>query len=181
MALAGPGGLTADEIADADHAAQVQAEFFDRFHAEVIANPPAELQPPAAGPPIPVMPGVIVLPVVEPSGAALKEPMTAKEFAARAESYGGNAGWTAPLNIDRKAVIRSGKAVSEARFHWRSASVDHPCATCKAESDKGFVAVGSLLPIGDSECLGIACDCYYVYSLADGTHFITSRGWRKAA
>lgn len=176
MALSGPEALTGDELREADHAAQVQAEYLDRFHGEVVANPPVELQPPAEGPPL--FPGGPPLPPLEPSGKALKEPMTAAEFAARAEQYGGNAGWSDPLNIDRKTVIRSGKAVREARFHWRPTGVDHPCATCKAESQKGFVPIGTLNPIGDSECLGISCDCYFVYELVDGSRFITSRGWK---
>lgn len=176
MALAGPSGLTADEIADADHAAQVQAEFFDRFQAEVIASPPVELAPPAVGP-IPPTPGVFVLPTVEPSGAALKEPMTAKEFAARAEMYG-NTGNTAPHEINRRAVIRSGQAVAERRIH--GFPVDDMCSICRGAVAKGWSPLGSLPAIGDSECL-TACHCHFEFKRADGSVFILAREAKRAA
>jgi hypothetical protein len=180
MALAGPEGLTPDEIADADHAAQVQAEYFDRFHREVLENPPVELAPPVAGPPLPTIPGVVFVPA-EPSGMALKEPMTAAEFAARAELYAGSA-WVTAQNMNRNAVVRGGRAAKEARFHLMDGPPeDHACAICLGESEKGWVPINTLLPVGDSICLGCRCDCYFSYMMSDGSIFITSRGWERAA
>jgi hypothetical protein len=159
MALSGPEGLTPDDLVEADRQHAVQVAYLDQFHRDVEVRGPAELSEPGLMPP--------------PADA-----MTAPEMAARAEMYG-SATWGAAHEINRRGVIRDGKAVRERRFHWRE--VDHPCGTCAAESGKGWVPVGTLLKIGDSECLGIGCDCYFVYKMPDGTNFITRRGWRRAA
>jgi hypothetical protein len=159
MALSGPEGLTPDDLAEADRQHGVQVAYLDQFRRDVEVRGPAELSEPS-----PLVPAADV--------------MTAPEMAARAEMYG-SATWGAAHEINRRGVIRDGKAVRERRFHWRE--VDHPCGTCAAESARGWVPVGTLLKIGDSECLGIGCDCYFVYELTDGTNFITRRGWRKAA
>ncbi len=159
MALSGPEGLTPDDLAEADRQHAVQVAYLDQFHRDVEARGPAELSEPS-----PLVPAA--------------DAMTAAEMAARAEMYG-SASWGAAHEINRRGVIKDGKAVRERRFHWRE--VDHPCGTCAAESAKGWVPVGTLLKIGDSECLGIGCDCYFSYMLEDGSYFITRRGWRKAA
>jgi hypothetical protein len=157
MALSGP-DLTPDDLAEADRQHAVQVAYLDNFERDVNARPPVEL--------------------TEPGSLPVPGPMTAAEMAARAEMYGGSP-WGAALEIERKGVIRTTGAVRERRFHWRE--LDHPCQTCAAESAKGWVPIGTLLKIGDSECMGIMCDCYFVYEMPDGTNFITRRGWSKAA
>lgn len=142
MALNGPSPLDADDLAEADRQARAQAQYFDRFESEIALNPPREL--------------------AEPSGLALSSPMTAAEFAARVEMYAGSS-WGGNLNAHRAKIIRSGKFNQERRLHWRPKAKDHPCETCEGESRKGWVPIGTLLPLGDSECLGIACDCFYEF------------------
>lgn len=159
LALGGPGGLGADDLVEADRHADAQVAFLDRFEVEAGYRTPDELAAP---------------------GTQAPQPMSAAQFVARAEQYGG-AVWPAALEIERRGVIRSGRAKQERRFHRRPTAQDHPCATCAAESAKGWVPVGTLLPIGDSECLGIMCDCYFSYLLDDGSYYITGRGWRRAA
>lgn len=160
MALAGPDGLDADDLAEADRQAAVQHEFLANFERDVALRTPPE--------------------IAEPSAAALENAMSAAQFAARAESYAG-ATWVASQQINRKAVIRGGKAVKEARFHRMPDPEAHACAVCLEQSQKGWQPIGALLPVGDSTCLGISCDCYFSFLMDDGSIFITSRGWSKAA
>lgn len=159
MALAGPGGLTADDLDEVDRQAQVQVAFLDQFRRDVEARGPAELSEPAAGP--------------------VEGAMSAAEMAARAEMYGSSA-WQGAMHVNRRGVINDGKAVRERRFHRLPNPEGHACKTCLEQSGLGWVPVGTLLPIGDAECL-TNCDCYFVYELADGSNFITRRGWQRAA
>jgi hypothetical protein len=158
MALGGPEPLSTSDLQEAERQVAVQHQYLDRFHAEAIVVPPVEIG--------------------EPSGVALHQPMTAAEFAARAELYG-NSAWTAASAVHRQSVIQSGRFTEERRYHQRPASQDHPCGTCKAESDKGWVPVGMLRTIGDSECLGNMCDCFFVYR--NGPDGVAHVGGRRVA
>jgi hypothetical protein len=150
MALTGPTPLTDEESEAADNMARVQADYFDRFEREVRLNPPVEL----AEPPSP--PSIMFVPIV-PQALDVR-PMTAKEFAARAASYGGSP-W-ATQNILRARSQPPGTL--EARFHLRREK-HAECAMCKGETAKGWVPVGTLLPLGDSICLS-NCDCFWAFS-----------------
>jgi hypothetical protein len=92
---------------------------------------------------------------------ARAERMTPAQFAARAEQYAG-AAWGPNLNARRAKVLRSGKYREERRVHAKPMGAHEPCATCEAESAKGWQPVGSLLPLGDAECRG-NCDCFYEF------------------
>jgi hypothetical protein len=158
LALSGPAPLDEQDLAEADRFAVVQEGFFDRFEAEVNGSPPVGLVPAA------------------PFGPA---GMTIPQFIARAESYGGSV-WQAVLNNDRRGVIvQDGLAVRERRLHRNPNPEVHACKTCLDASNAGWSALGSLPGIGDSECLGVACDCFFVYEMRDGSTFITRRGWRR--
>lgn len=141
MVLGGPAPLTAHDLAEADRQAHVQAEYLDRFERDTHFRTPAEIA----------------------EGETAVEPMSAAQFVARAELYGANATWGGNINWDRQRRIRSGRFNQERRVHLRPIGDHHACETCKAESAKGWVPIGSLAPIGDSECLGINCDCIYQY------------------
>jgi hypothetical protein len=155
------GEPSADELGMVDQQARVQAEFFDSFRREVEANPPVELSPPAAEPSLFLPPNMTLEPSLD-----VQKPMTGPEFVARAESYG-NAPWQAQ-NIIRAKGQPSGTL--EARFHFRRES-HHECETCIGETAKGWVPAGTLLPIGDSECMG-NCDCYFYFRMPG-----KSKGW----
>jgi hypothetical protein len=142
MALNGPGELTSDDLAEADRAAAAQAVYLDRFEADVNMNAPPELAV-AAAPPDP-------------------NAMTAPQLVARAEQYAGSV-WGEAINARRRAVIRAGRMRAERRLHARPMGQHDACATCEGESARGWVPIGTLAPIGDSECLGIHCDCFYTY------------------
>lgn len=159
MALSGPEGLDDDDSAEADRQHAVQVAFLDRFEADVAARTPPEL--------------------AEPSGLAVADAMSAAEFAKRASDYAGGV-WSGAQGVDRRKAIRDGKAVAERRFHLND-DQRHACSVCLEQSDLGWQPIGTLLPVGDSTCLAIHCDCYYVYRLSDGSEFITARGWRRAA
>lgn len=160
MALGGPSPLTATDLRAVDAEVAVQHQYFDRFHTEVIENPPEELQEPSAPPP--PIPG-LVTPIPIPSGEALKSPMTASQFAARAESYG-NAGWTGPQNALRARPQPNGTV--ERRVHTRE-EPHAECATCIEQTAMGWQPIGLLLPIGDGICLG-NCDCAFQRLGPDG-------------
>lgn len=159
MALSGPEGLDDEDMDEADRQHAVQVKFLDQFHRDVETRTPPEL--------------------AEPSGIALENPMSAAEFANRASSYAGGV-WSGAHGVDRRKAIRQGHAVAERRFHLND-DEQHACSVCLEQSSLGWVPIGTLLPVGDSTCLAIHCDCYYVYRLADGSEFITARGWRRAA
>ena len=161
MALGGPSPLTAADLRAVDAEVAVQHQYFDRFHAEVLENPPEELQEPAAAPPPPI-PGLIT-PLPIPSGEALTNPMTAREFAARAESYG-NSGWSGPQNALRARPQPNGTV--ERRVHTRK-EPHAECATCIEQTAMGWQPIGLLLPIGDSICMG-NCDCAFQRLGPDG-------------
>jgi len=139
------------ELIEVNRQAQVQAEYFDRFEREVIDRPPVELAETPA-PPIFIPPNVTLEPPL-----THEEVMSAKQFVARAESYGGSA-WQAQ-NILRAKGQPPGTL--EMRVHLRR-DRHAECATCTAQTAMGWQPVGTLLPIGDSECLG-NCDCFFAF------------------
>jgi hypothetical protein len=160
MALGGPDPLTAADLRAVDAEVAAQHQYFDRFHLEVIENPPEALHEPAAPPP--PMPGLI-LPTLTPSGEAIKSPMTAAQFAARAEQYG-NAGWTGPQNALRARAQPNGTV--ERRVHTRK-EPHAECSTCIEQTAMGWQPIGVLNNLGDSECLG-NCDCAFQVKRPDG-------------
>jgi hypothetical protein len=160
MALNGPGPLDEADLHEVDRQHAEQASFLAAFAREVETfRTPKEL--------------------ADPSGLALIDPMTAAQFAARVESYG-MAPWIAAVNLNRSKVVRSGRATKERRLHRNPNPEAHACKTCLRESDKGWSPVGSLLPIGDAECL-TSCDCFYEFMNDDGTVFSTLHGLRRVA
>lgn len=158
MALAGTTRLKPEDMAGVDRQAAAQVAFLDNFEREVAGHrTPAEVADPAA----PTGPGA----------------MSAAQFVARAEMYAGGV-WVGSQNVNRAKVLRQDRIVQEARFHLRPNPELHACAVCLGESEKGWVAPGSLLPVGDSTCLGSFCDCYFAYKNDDGSIYITARGWQ---
>lgn len=153
MVFGGPAPLDAQDLAEADHQARVQAEFLDRFQAEAHFRTPEEI-------------------AVE--GEAGLNPMTAPQFIARAEQYGGSV-HKAAQDITRKGAVRAG-AVRERRFH--GLEIDDMCYVCRSAVAKGWSPIGTLPAIGDSPCVG-SCHCYFAYEMTDGSVYITARGWKK--
>lgn len=149
MALNGPGPIDHEDLAEVDRQTAVQVGFLNQFEQDVHLRTPKELAPEQLG-------GVIV---IQPDA------MTSGHFIARAEMYG-NAVWTATGNTARRKAIASGKYTEERRLHFRPRDMDDPCSTCRAESARGWVPVGTLLELGDSVCRGNGCDCYYEFRKA---------------
>ena len=143
MILGGPEPLGADDLIEAERQAHVQAEYLDRFERDAHFRTPAEIA----------------------EGETPIEPMSAAQFVARAEMFGSNAPWAGNINWDRRRRIKSGRFNQERRVHSIPLDRHHACPTCKRESDKGWVTIGSLEDIGSPgcECLGINCDCHFTY------------------
>ena len=137
---------SAEEAQQVDRIADVQDEFFRKFEAEVTANPPKELAEPRTD----------LLPVF-PTG---KPPVSPARFAARAESYADST-WQGAQRVDRAAIIAAGIE------RWERRVVGHPktehCTDCPPLAAMGWQPIGTLPPIGDSEC-GHLCLCHFVYS-----------------
>ena len=137
--------LTPQESGQADKLASIQDEYFDKFERELIANPPREIAESSTSP-------TVIL-----SG---KQPMSPAQFAARAESYADSA-WQGAQRIERSAV-QSGDIQ-----RWERRVVGHPktehCTDCPPLAAMGWQPIGTLPPIGDSEC-GHLCLCHFVYS-----------------
>ena len=176
MALNGPEPLDVQDLNQIDRQAQVQAEFLDRFQRDVEVRTPVEIAPPAAAPPPPPPPGVVLIPT-EP---AEPKPMSKDQFVARSEEYGGSA-WGNAINARRDKMIRLGGFTEERRVHAKPLSEHDACGTCQEASARGWVPIGTLPPIGDSECLGIHCDCWFQYRgpKAAPKHGRPSPGLRK--
>lgn len=143
MALNGPEPLDEHDLHQADQQAHTQWAYLDRFRGDVEAATPPELAP-AGAPPEP--------------GA-----MSAAGFAARAEQYAGST-WGASINARRERIKSQGRMKSERRVHAKPMGQHDACGTCEEQSSRGWVPIGTLDPIGDSECKGINCDCFYEYS-----------------
>ncbi len=148
--------MTEDDMREVDNQAQEQARYFDRFHQEVASNPPLEIAEPT------------------PSPSAL-QPATVKQFVARAEQYG-DAAWGAAQQVNRKRMIRGGQYTQEMRVHGKY--VDDMCDTCRNAVEQGWVPIGTLPAIGDSECLG-NCHCFFKYADADGNVATTVRKMKR--
>ncbi len=159
MALGGPEALTDAEMLEADRQVADQVAYLDRFHAEVLARPPVELAP------VPINRPIIVA----------APPMTSSQFSARAEMYGDSA-WGGAQEVRRKGLVRTGSAVEERRVHGRK--VDDMCPQCRDAVAQGWVPVGTLPAIGNSECMG-NCHCYFEYRNAAGTVLWSGKGRKK--
>ena len=143
MAINGPEPLDEHDLHAIDQQAAVQAAYLDRFRSDLELRTPPEIAVPGA-PPDP-------------------DALTAPQVVARTELYAGNI-WGDAINRRRDKVKSAGRMKSERRVHAKPLGEHDACGTCEAESAKGWVPIGTLLPIGDSECLGLHCDCYYEYS-----------------
>lgn len=86
--------------------------------------------------------------------------MTPPQFIARAEKYADSA-WQAPQRINRAAAIRNPAYKVERR------RLGHPktqhCDDCPPLAEKGWQPIGSLPPIGETEC-GPLCLCWFEFS-----------------
>ncbi len=149
--------MTEDDMRHMDAEAQAQSRYFDRFHQEVVSAPPLEIAEPT---PIPAI-----------------QPMTAKQFVARAEQYG-DAVWGAAQEVNRKRMIRGGVYVEERRVHGKFN--DEMCATCHNAVQAGWQPIGTLPRIGDSECGG-NCHCFFQFADIDGNKATTVRKLRRKA
>ncbi len=143
--------LTEESMRLVDEEAQAQIRYFDRFEQEVVSAPPLE--------------------IAEPGFVPTIAPMTAKRFISRTEMYG-DAAWGAAQEVNRKQMARMGDYTMERRVHGRL--VDDMCQTCSAAVAMGWVPIGTLPRIGDSECLG-NCHCYFQYQDAFGNIVTTVR------
>ena len=141
--MAGPQGLTEEDIAAIDRNAQVQVDYLDKFERDLIANPPPELISPD------LMSQTIL---VEP-------PRSISQRIAQAESYG-NSVWQSTINVGRGIVVKQGAFDVERRVHLLAEHEHKYCQTCISQSRMGWQPVGTLNEIGDSECMG-SCDCYF--------------------
>lgn len=155
LALAGPTGLDADDLDETKRQAAAQVAYLDRFESEVVHARTPE-------------------PLAE-SGEALVNPMTAAQFAARVEMYGGAVHGTTQRVI-RDKMRRLGVFVAERRVHRKPLSEHLYCKTCIEESRKGWQPLGTLREIGDSECGIAACDCYFVWKDAAGKEYLSPPG-----
>jgi hypothetical protein len=120
----------------------VQLAYLERFEEDVQFRTPVEI---AA---VPELPGG----------------MTAPQLIARAESYG-DAPWTAAQQVERVKMIRGRQYVEERRVH--GLLIDDLCETCRHQRDLGWQPIGTLLPIGASECTH-SCHCNFQYRDAQG-------------
>jgi hypothetical protein len=156
MALRGPDELTADEVHAVDVQVKAQEEYLDRFHREVVANPPQEIVEPS-----------IFQVTTEPAT------MTPGQFIARAELYG-NSVWTGGQNVARAIMAQALVFGSERRVH-KKAPGHHECNTCIKQTLLGWQEMGVLREIGDSECMG-NCDCYFEWQDSHGNIFVAPQG-----
>lgn len=100
----------------------------------------------------------------------LSRPITADQFAARTESYG-NAAWQVAQRVSHESAQKVFKL--EARF-LGIPKTEH-CADCPPLADKGWVPVGTLPPIGETECNG-ACLCSFRFKeTEDGPQYFRGR------
>lgn len=153
MGLLGPRELTGEELQEADRVAQYQEQFLNQFESKLLSIPPA-LRPEKSSEIVVIAPQWTIL-----------------QFIARAEMYG-DACYAAAVNIARSTAIQSGKYVEECRVH--PLAIDDLCATCRAQRDLGWVPIGTLDPIGDSECMN-NCHCSFRYREVDGTESDTGQ------
>lgn len=158
MALLGPAPLTGEDLDEIEKNVQVQHQFFDKFHDEIIQG----------GEPAPkpiIQPDQVTIPIAPP--------MSPDQFIARVEQYG-NSGFTASQEIARARAIRERIFTEERRVH---AGTDQPCDTCQSQLELNWQPIGTLLPIGASECR-CHCHCSYRYRRPgdDREYIVPSRG-----
>jgi hypothetical protein len=68
-----------------------------------------------------------------------------------------HAAWGVGMNVLNAAKVREGF-----REYRRQLGVSDHCGTCLSEAGRGWQRIGTLLPIGASEC-GARCACWLVY------------------
>ncbi len=147
--------MTEDDMRHMDAEAQTQARYFDRFHQEVVSAPPLE--------------------IAELTPLQAIQPMTTKQFVARAEQYG-DAPWGAAQEVNRKRLIRMGDYIEERRIHGKLK--DDMCDVCREAVAAGWQPIGTLPRIGDSPCKG-NCHCYFQYADRDGNKATTVRKMKR--
>lgn len=156
MALSGPAPLTGEDLAGADREAQRQERFFDKFHEEVIQHPP-----------LPFDATKTTEITVSPA------PMTPNQFVARVEQYGSST-WGSSQEVARARIAREREAVEERRI---LGIADH-CHDCPPLAEMGWRPIGSLPPIGQTEC-GPHCHCLFKFRDVDGNEFYAGYHVRK--
>jgi hypothetical protein len=87
---------------------------------------------------------------------------------ARAAKYGGGI-WQSSVNTVRVISVEFGQAVQERRIYDPLAD---NCTDCPPLARIGWVAVGTLPSIGDTECNGW-CRCYFAFRDADENEWTT--------
>jgi hypothetical protein len=153
MALLGPRPLTGAELDQAERLAQMQEQFLGAFMDKVAQAPPA------------------FRPDKTTEIIAIAPPMTMDQFIARAESYG-SVVWGASQEIAR-ATIKNNRIFDQER-RWMA--VAEHCQSCPEAAAMGWQPIGTLPPIGDSECMN-NCKCSFSYRLGDdGVEHIAGRG-----
>jgi hypothetical protein len=157
MAFSGPEPLGVADLAEVERQVQRQEMYLNRFHAEMLVNPPQPISPPL------------------PDGAPPEPGDSGPEFAARFELYG-NSAVGAAQEVERAAVRRAGVLQQECRVLGKPGT-EH-CDDCPPLADMGWVAIGTLPPIGQTECGG-NCLCRFLYRDADGNEFYGRRIRRR--
>ncbi len=153
MALRGDDAFDENEQAALNHQVNIQRQYLDKFEREVRANPPREIAD---------LSSQVVI--------AQPPAMTPGQFVARLEQYG-NAAWQAAQRVHRGSAKRSqlaGGFVSERRILGQP-KTEH-CEDCPPIAQQGWVPIGTLPDIGDSECNGM-CLCHFEYKSRDGRVF----------
>lgn len=154
LGLLGPRPITGNELEHADRLAQIQGQYFDRFHDEVIMAPPA------------------FRPEKSTEIIAIAPPMTVDQFIARAESYGGCV-WPAAQEVARASYIRNDVFDQEHRILGEA---EH-CEDCEVYHAMGWVPIGTLPSIGQQSACRQNCYCEFQYREGpNGVPHIAGRG-----
>ena len=152
MALHGTEPLTAVDLREVDAQAEKQVAYLDKFQLDAHYKTPAEIG----------------------EGEPALTPMTAAQFVARAEQYGDSV-HTGANAVARAKVIGSRRYTEERGFHGKL--LDDMCQVCRDRVRAGWVPIGTLPAIGDSECRG-QCHCYFKYRDENGNVATTVRPMR---
>lgn len=155
MAVLGPAPLTGEDLDAAEAQAQRQEQFFDLFQADVVKAPP------------------IISPETTTEQVVYPPRMTPGEFIARTEQYG-NSVYSSGQEVARARYIQ-GKVFDQERGYHVGA--DEPCPTCVERVNLGWQPIGTLRPIGDSECR-CHCHCHLAYRLSSvpDVHYLLGKG-----
>lgn len=154
MGLVGPRPLTGEELQDADRMAQYQEQFLNAFEQKLVSIPPA------------------IRPEKTTEVVAIAPQWTILQFMARAEMYG-DACYASAINIARASAIRDHVFILERRIH--PLAIEDLCQTCDEQRSLGWVPIGTLNPIGDSECLN-NCHCSFTFRDFNGDEYLAGRG-----